>query len=207
MRIGIMCSGNGSNFENIVKNCPDHKVVVMIYNKMGCGAARRAQKLGINHCYIKSKNDDEIIQLFTSWRVDVIVMAGWMRIVTKKLIDAFPDRIINLHPSLLPKYKGLHAIEQAMDSGDSVTGCTVHYVTEELDSGTIIEQLEVPILPEYDIVSLTKAIQRAEYALLPHAIENVKHKLQEQDSRYLLQDDLHRRDSGFERTYMDEQVV
>tara|TARA_B100001250_G_scaffold230885_1_gene198145 strand:+ start:1128 stop:1751 length:624 start_codon:yes stop_codon:yes gene_type:complete len=207
MRLGVMCSGNGSNFENIVRSCRVDEVVLMIHNKRDCGAARRAQKLGINHCHIKASNEDEIIQLFTAWRVDLIVMAGWMRIVTKKLIDAFPNRIINLHPSLLPKYKGLHAIEQAMDSGDSVTGCTVHYVTEELDSGTIIEQIEVPILPEYDIVSLTKAIQRAEYALLPHAIEHVKHELQKQDNRYLLQDHLHRRDRGFERTYMDEQVV
>ena len=91
-----------------------------------------------------------------------------------KLINEFPNRIINLHPSLLPKYKGLHAVEQALENGDSVTGVTVHYVNEELDGGKIILQEEVPILPNDDIQSLTKAIQRKEYYLLPKAIEHIK---------------------------------
>ena len=85
--------------------------------------------------------------------------------------------MINVHPSLLPKYKGLNAVEQAMESGDKVTGCTVHYVTEELDSGKIIIQGEVPILVEDTIESLTKAIQRKEYALLPAAIKQIKELL------------------------------
>ena len=78
-----------------------------------------------------------------------------------------------MHPSLLPKYKGLHAVEQAMKSGDSVTGCTVHYVNEELDGGEIIMQGEVPILPDDDVESLTKAIQRKEYAILPTVIDSL----------------------------------
>ena len=90
----------------------------------------------------------------------------------------FPAPMINVHPSLLPKYKGLHAVEQALNSNDDVTGCTVHYVNEELDGGEIILQGKVPILPEDDIVSLTIAIQRQEYSILPLAIEHVKHKLQ-----------------------------
>ena len=92
--------------------------------------------------------------------------------------DAFPAPIINVHPSLLPKYKGLHAVEQAMQSGDEETGCTVHYVNEELDGGEIILQGKVPILPDHDIESLTKAIQRMEYGILPAAIEHVKNSLQ-----------------------------
>ena len=79
--------------------------------------------------------------------VEGIIMAGWMRIVTKKFINAFPDRIINIHPSLLPRHKGLNVVERALDAGDDVTGCTVHYVTEELDSGAIIHQATVPIIP------------------------------------------------------------
>ena len=105
-------------------------------------------------------------------------MAGWMRIVTKQLIEAFPDRIINIHPSLLPKHKGLNVVKRAMDAGDTVTGCTVHYVTEELDSGAIICQAEVPILPDDSVESLTRAIQRQEYSILPEAIKHVKHKIQ-----------------------------
>tara|TARA_B100000287_G_scaffold182862_1_gene172989 strand:- start:94 stop:405 length:312 start_codon:yes stop_codon:yes gene_type:complete len=89
---------------------------------------------------------------------------------------AFPCPIINVHPSLLPKYKGLHAVEQAMEAGEEVTGCTVHYVNEELDGGEIIMQSEVPILAEDTVKSLTKAIQRKEYAILPAAIEHVKQR-------------------------------
>ena len=173
-----MCSGNGTNFENIVRTCREDEVVVMIHNKEKCGAAKRADKFGIPHTHIKSKNEELIIDVMNAWKVDLIVLAGWMRIVTPKLINAFPDRIINLHPSMLPKYKGLHAIERALESGDEYTGVSVHYVNEELDGGKVILQEEVPILPYDDVESLTKAIQRQEYALLPLAIQHVKHQLQ-----------------------------
>ena len=97
-----------------------------------------------------------------------------MKIVSPKLIEAFPNRLINLHPSLLPKYKGLHAIERALNSSDIVTGVSVHYVNEELDGGEVIVQAQVDILPEDTVESLTKAIQRKEYAILPVAIEMFK---------------------------------
>ncbi len=179
----------------------------MIHNKKKCGAAKRAVKFGIPHCYIHNQDEEHIISLLQAWHVDVVVLAGWMRIVTKDLIDAFPDRIINVHPSLLPKYKGLHAVEQAMEAGEEFTGATVHYVTEELDGGPIIIQSKVPILKEDDVKSLTKAIQRREYAILPEAIKYVKHKLQEPNSGYMLQDDIYRWDGGSDRENMDEQVV
>ena len=173
-----MCSGNGTNFENIVTNplCNKHEVVLMIHNTKKCGAVARAAKFGIPHVRVPHKDEEKMIELFKVWRVDLIVLAGYMRVI--KNPDAFPAPIINVHPSLLPKYKGLNAVEQALDSGDDVTGCTVHYVNEELDGGEIILQGEVPILPNDDIISLTKAIQRREYAILPSAIEHVKHKLQ-----------------------------
>ena len=177
MRLGIMCSGNGTNFENIVRTCKEDEVVLMIHNRKKCGAAKRAEKLGIPHVNIKSAEEEQIIKLFQAWRVDLIVLAGWMRIISSQFIQAFPNKIINLHPSLLPKYKGLHAIEQALNSGDDITGCTVHYVTEELDSGEIILQSEVPILPDDTIQSLTKVIQQREYEILPLAIQHVKYKV------------------------------
>ena len=172
MRLGIMCSGNGTNFENIVTNpiCNKHEVVLMIHNTKQCGAIARAAKFGIPHIRVPHKDEDKMIELFKAWRVDLIVLAGYMRVL--KNPDAFPAPMINIHPSLLPKYKGLNAIEQALDSGDSVTGCTVHYVTEELDGGTIIKQQEVPILPDDTLESLTKAIQRIEYGLLPSVINS-----------------------------------
>ena len=178
MRLGVMCSGNGSNFENIVRTCREDEVVVMIHNKEKCGAAKRAGKLGIPHTHIKSKNEGLIIDVMKAWKVDLIILAGWMRIISPKLIDAFPDRIINVHPSLLPKYKGLHAVEQALESGDDATGCTVHYVTEELDSGAIICQEKVQIFPHDTVQSLTKVIQQREYEILPRAIGYVKQRLQ-----------------------------
>ena len=170
MRIGVMCSGEGTNFENIVHSCPDHEVVLMVYNKKKCGAAKRAERLGINSVRIASKDEDDIITIFDAYNVDLIVMAGWMRIVSKKFVEAFPGRIINLHPSLLPKYKGLNAIEQAMKAGETETGATVHFVTEELDSGAIIKQQEVPILPGDTVESVQRAIQQAEHYLMPLVI-------------------------------------
>ena len=177
MKLGVMCSGNGTNFENIVRTCRFDEVVLMIYNKKDCGALKKAAKFGIPHCYIDSKDEAKIVREFVWAGAELIVMAGWMRIVTSHLIDAFPHRIINIHPSLLPKHKGLNVIQRAMDAGDTVTGCTVHYVTEELDSGDIIIQGEVPILPDDTIETLTKAIQRVEYAILPAAIEHVKQRI------------------------------
>ena len=176
MRLGVMCSGNGTNFENILRTCNKDEVVLMIHNKKKCGALKRAAKFGINHCYVNAKDEDQMIQLFESWRVDLIILAGYMRVIQNP--DAFPAPIINVHTSLLPKYKGLHAVEQAMEAGEEVTGCTVHYVNEELDGGEIILQAEVPILPEDTVESLTKAIQRQEYSILPEAIKHVKQRFQ-----------------------------
>ena len=170
MRLGIMCSGEGRNFENIVHSCPDHDVVLMVYNKKNCGAKKRADRLGITSVRIASKNEDDIIKIFGAFEVDLIVMAGWMRVVSKKFCEAFPGQIINLHPSLLPKYKGLHAIEQAVKAGEEETGCSVHFVTEELDSGAIIKQQVVPILPGDTVESVTRAVQQAEHSLLPLVI-------------------------------------
>jgi formyltetrahydrofolate-dependent phosphoribosylglycinamide formyltransferase len=170
MRIGVMCSGEGTNFENIVHSCPDHDIVLMVYNKKKCGAQKRAERLGIRSVRIASKDEGDIITIFEAHQVDLIVMAGWMRIVSKKFCEAFVGKVINLHPSLLPKYKGLHAVEQALESGDDETGCTVHFVTAELDSGGIIKQQIVPILPGDNIDSLQRAIQQAEHYLLPLVI-------------------------------------
>ncbi len=172
MRLGIMCSGNGTNFENIVRTptCNHHEVVLMIHNTKKCGAVKRADQFGIPHVRVAHKDEEQMIQLFKAWRVDLIVLAGYMRVL--KNPSGFPCPIINVHPSLLPKFKGLNAVQQALDSGDTETGCTVHYVNEELDGGEIIDQVKVPILPDDTLESLTHRIQRAEYGLLPTVINN-----------------------------------
>ncbi len=174
MKLGVMCSGNGTNFENIVRTCNKDEVVLMVHNNRDCGAARRAQKLGIPHCHIKSKDEDLIIRTFRAMGVDLIILAGWMRIISPKFVAAFPNKIINVHPSLLPKYKGLNVVERAMEAGETVTGCTVHYVNDELDGGEIIIQREVPIRPEDTIETLTRRIQLKEYSIVPAALEMIK---------------------------------
>ena len=172
MRLGIMCSGNGTNFENIVTNplCNKHEVVLMIHNTKKCGAVERAAKWGIPHVRIPHKDEDKMVEMFRAWNVDLIVLAGYMRVL--KNPSAFHCPIINVHPSLLPKYKGIDAVEQALESGDDVTGCTVHIVTEELDSGRILLQGKVPIEKDDTVKTLTKRIQRSEYGILPMAINN-----------------------------------
>ena len=172
-RLGVMCSGNGTNFQNIVTNqlCNHHEVVLMIHNTKNCGAVKRATKYGIPHVRIPHKNEDEMIKLFEAYQVDLIILAGYMRVL--KNPSLFPCPIINVHPSLLPKYKGLHAVEQAIESGDKVTGCTVHYVNEELDGGEIIKQAEVPIQENDTVDELTKRIQREEYRILPEVINEL----------------------------------
>ncbi len=181
-----MCSGNGTNFENIVTNpiCNKHEVVLMIHNTKKCGAVARAAKWGIPHVRIPHKDEDRMIEMFKVWNVDLIILAGYMRVI--KNPSKFPAPMINVHPSLLPKYKGLNVVERAMEAGEEITGCTVHYVNEELDGGEIILQGKVPIMPDDTVESLTKAIQRMEYSILPTAIEHVKQQLQKSDSRHLL---------------------
>jgi formyltetrahydrofolate-dependent phosphoribosylglycinamide formyltransferase len=141
----------------------------MIHNKEKCNAVKRAAKFGIPHIHIPHKNEDLMIRTIRAFAPDLIVLAGYMRILSPRFVGSF-ENIINVHPSLLPKYKGANAVEQALESGDTETGVTVHYVTEELDSGEIILQTKVPILPSDDVKSLTKAIQRVEYGILPQAI-------------------------------------
>ena len=173
MKIGVMCSGNGTNFENIVTSCPEIDVVLMVYNKKDCGAVKKANSLGIPSCHIKSKDEDLIIRYFKSLDVDYVILAGWMRILSSKFIRAFPDKIINIHPSLLPKYKGLDSIQRALDNGDHVIGCTVHMVTEELDSGKILMQEEIGIHPHDNIDSVTRAVHEAEHRILPEVLRNL----------------------------------
>ena len=155
MRLAVLCSGNGTNFENILRSCWEDEVVIMIHNVENCGAVKRANKFGIPHCFIEHEDEDLMIMTLKAMDVDLIILAGYMRILSKKFVDSF-DKIINVHPSLLPKYKGLNTVQRALDAGDTVVGCTVHYVTEELDSGDIIYQGLVDVEPNDTVKTLTK---------------------------------------------------
>ena len=173
MRLAVLCSGNGTNFENILRSCWEDEVVIMIHNIENCGAVKRANKFGIPHCFIEHEDEDLMIMTLKAMDVDLIILAGYMRILSKKFVDSF-DKIINVHPSLLPKYKGLNTVQRALDAGDTVVGCTVHYVTEELDSGDIIYQGLVDVEPNDTVKTLTRKIQRQEYSILPEAIRLIK---------------------------------
>jgi phosphoribosylglycinamide formyltransferase 1 len=181
MPLGVMASGSGSNFEAIAQAIADGtlnaQVRVVIYNNPGAKVAARAERWGIpavlhNHRDYASRDelDRAIVHTLHHHQANWVIMAGWMRIVTPVLIDAFPDRVINIHPSLLPSFKGAHAIEQALKSGVKITGCTVHRVRLEVDSGPILMQAAVPILPEDTVETLQARIQVQEHRIFPAAI-------------------------------------
>ncbi|MCX5933673.1 MAG: phosphoribosylglycinamide formyltransferase, partial [Pseudanabaena sp. LacPavin_0818_WC45_MAG_42_6] len=138
--LAVLASGSGSNLEAIAQAIVNGelkaKIAVVIYNEPDAFARQRAEKFSIpailvNHRDYKSRKalDLAIINILEQYNVDLVIMAGWMRIVTQVLIDAFPERILNIHPSLLPSFKGIHAIEQAFNYGVKVTGCTVHLLS------------------------------------------------------------------------------
>ncbi len=181
IKLGVMASGNGSNFEAVAAAIADGrlnaKIQVLIYNNPQAKAVERAKNHGVpavllNHREFDSREalDAKVAETLKQYDVDWVIMAGWMRIVTQTLIDAFPGRMINIHPSLLPSFKGIRAIEQALASNVKITGCTVHIVTLEMDSGPILMQAAVPILEEDDADSLHRRIQVQEHRILPAAI-------------------------------------
>lgn len=186
--LGVLASGSGSNFEAIACAIEQGnllaKIAVVIYNEPDAFAKQRAEKFGIpailvNHRDYKSRQalDRAIIELLQQYNVNLVIMAGWMRIVTQVLIDAFPERILNIHPSLLPSFKGIHAIEQAFNYGVKITGCTVHLLSLEVDSGKILKQAAVPVLPEDSLEDLQKRIQVQEHIIYPEAIAEYSHHI------------------------------
>ena len=181
LKIGIMASGNGSNFEVIAQAIADGKInakiQVLIYNNHDAKAAVRAEKWGVesvllNHHDYKNREkfDSKIVQILQQYDVKFVIMAGWMRLVTQVLIDAFPQQMINIHPSLLPSFKGVQAVEQALAARVKITGCTVHLVSLEVDSGEILMQAAVPVLPDDTPETLHARIQVQEHRILPMAI-------------------------------------
>ncbi len=126
----------------------------------------------LNHRDYKNREkfDGQLVQTLRQYDVEWVILAGWMRLLTPVLIDAFADRIINIHPSLLPSFKGIHAVEQALAAGVKITGCTAHLVCLEVDSGLILMQAAVPVLPDDTAQTLHARIQLQEHRILPQAI-------------------------------------
>src|SRR4028119_1839710 len=181
LKLGIMASGSGSNFEAVARAIASQQlnaqIQVLIYNNPGIKAAARAEKWGVpavllNHRDYRKREelDGKIVDTLRQYQVEWVVMAGWMRLVTPVLIEAFPDRIINIHPSLLPSFKGVRAVEQALEAGVKIAGCTVHLVRLEVDSGPILIQAAVPVLPDDTAETLHARIQVQEHRILPQAL-------------------------------------
>jgi phosphoribosylglycinamide formyltransferase-1 len=182
--LGIMLSGRGSNFEAIAKSVaerriPDARIAVVISNRGDAGGIATAQRLGIPSVVIPSKGKDrethdrEIVAALREHKVDLVCLAGYMRLLSPWFVRQFPHRILNIHPSLLPAFPGLEAQEQAFAYGVKVTGCTVHFVDEELDHGPIIVQKTVPVFDTDDEHSLAVRILEQEHVAYSEAINIV----------------------------------
>lgn len=181
LRLGIMASGTGSNFEAIAQAIAQKQlkaqIQVVIYNNPGAGIVERAERWRVptvllNHREWESREalDKEIVTTLQHHQVDWVIMAGWMRCVTQVLLNSFPKRVLNIHPSLLPSFPGLHAVKQALDAGVMLTGCTVHHVVLAVDSGPILMQAAVPVLPNDTEETLHNRIHVQEHAIYPMAI-------------------------------------
>lgn len=184
LRLGVLGSGKGSNLEAIFRAIHERhlpaevKVVVSDVRDAGILAIGRAHHAHTKYVYpgesrarLDRETERNIVNLLQQEHVEMVLLAGFMRIVGPVLLAAFPRRIINIHPSLLPEHRGLRAWEQALAAGDGVAGCTVHYVEEGVDTGEIIAQAEVDVLPGDSPEVLHARIQEAEHVLYPEVID------------------------------------
>ncbi|MEB3161081.1 MAG: phosphoribosylglycinamide formyltransferase [Synechocystis sp.] len=189
LSLGVMASGSGSNFEAIAVAIASKQlnadIKLVIYNNPDATVKERADRhrvpnLLVNHRDYPSREalDAEIVKNFRQAGVEWVIMAGWMRIVTPVLLDAFTRRILNIHPSLLPSFRGVRAIEQALAAGVKVSGCTVHYAEAEVDSGPIVAQAVVPIVANDTVTTLHARIQAQEHRLFPLAIAIAAYQIQ-----------------------------
>jgi phosphoribosylglycinamide formyltransferase-1 len=182
--LGILLSGRGSNFEAITRSIAARKIsnariAVVISNKPDAGGLEIASRLGLAALVISSQgkareaHDREVAAALERHRVDLVCLAGYMRLLSPWFVQQFPQRILNIHPSLLPAFPGLEAQEQALAYGVQVSGCTVHFVDEELDHGAIIVQRAVPVLDSDDERTLAEKILEQEHIAYSEAIDIV----------------------------------
>jgi len=182
--LGILLSGRGSNFEAIASNVaagkiPGARIAVVISNKPDAAGLERARQLGLTAVAIPSKgktredHDHEVAAALQQHKVDLVCLAGYMRLLSPWFVRQFPQGILNIHPSLLPAFPGLEAQQQAFAYGVKISGCTVHFVDEELDHGAIIVQRAVPVLAEDDEHSLAARILEQEHIAYSEAINIV----------------------------------
>jgi phosphoribosylglycinamide formyltransferase-1 len=181
LRLGVLASGRGSNLQSII-DAIDRKtlraeIALLVTDNPAALAIERAKKHGIEYLVIKPKEfgsgDEYYLRVSGELRnraVDLIVLAGFMRVIGKPLIDAFPSRIMNIHPALLPAFPGMHGQKQALEYGVKISGCTVHFVDEGVDTGPVIIQAAVPVCHDDTEEILSERILRFEHKIYPEAI-------------------------------------
>ncbi len=182
-KIGILLSGRGSNFEAIANSAAagriDAGIVVVISNRADAAGLETARARGLNAVCLPSKGldravyDRSVVAELRKHEVDLVCLAGFLRLLTGEFVRAFPERILNIHPSLLPAFPGLDAQHQALTHGVKVSGCTVHFVDEQLDAGPIVLQATVPVLDEDTVESLSARILVEEHRIYTEAIQVV----------------------------------
>jgi phosphoribosylglycinamide formyltransferase-1 len=181
MRIGILISGRGSNMlalDDAVRNrlIPDCQIAIVISDKKRAAGLARAQERGLPTLVFerrgisREEHDRAIVAALKEHQVELVCLAGYMRLLSPVFINSFPDRILNIHPSLLPAFPGLDAQQQALEHGVKWTGCTVHLVDDSLDGGPIVAQRIVPVLPEDTVETLSERILEQEHQLYPEAL-------------------------------------
>jgi phosphoribosylglycinamide formyltransferase-1 len=184
LALGVLVSGNGTNLQAILDATADGslaaRVCCVISNRTDAMALERASRasvpaLAIRHQTFPNREafDRALVAALREHGAEWVVLAGFMRVLTPELLRAFPGRVINIHPSLLPAFPGVDAQRQAFEHGVKVTGCTVHFVDEALDSGPIIAQRAIEVRPEDDLTTLTQRIHDAEHALLVAVLRDI----------------------------------
>jgi phosphoribosylglycinamide formyltransferase-1 len=182
LALGVLVSGSGTNLQAILDAVAagklDARVAVVVSNVPGAGALERARAAGIDAVVVDHKSysertafDTAVVDVLRAHGVELVVLAGFMRLLTHVLLGAFPMRIVNVHPALLPSFPGVHAQKQALDYGVRVTGCTVHFVDSGTDTGPVVAQAAVPVLEDDDVESLRKRILKREHELLPRVLQ------------------------------------
>ncbi|MBJ7258707.1 MAG: phosphoribosylglycinamide formyltransferase [Chthoniobacterales bacterium] len=183
LRLGVLGSGKGSNFDSLLRAIDGKRIgaevraVVSDVRDAGILQIGRSQRIRATYvdpggvrARLSPESEENIIDILRQEKVELVLLAGFMRVVGPLLLSAFPRRIINIHPSLLPKHRGLRAWAQALAAGDRVAGCTVHYVDRGVDTGEIIAQAEVDVMPGDTAETLHARIQEAEHALYPEVV-------------------------------------
>jgi phosphoribosylglycinamide formyltransferase-1 len=182
LRLGVLASGGGSNLQAIIDRCQQGllpaEIALVLSNKPQSGALARARKAGIPVVVVDHQEfpdreafDRAMVAALHKAEVDLIILAGFMRILTPIFLGAFPQRIMNIHPALLPAFPGVNSQRQALEYGVKVAGCTVHFVDPGVDSGPIIIQAAVPVLDDDDETTLSQRILEQEHRIYPRAIQ------------------------------------